>query len=351
MVSIQTQQILIPKKVYIADKAELRCTFTTDTAFVRETTQKNNVTNLSASFFIHPLDSQKYEINSLKLTNSGANTYTLTITFMPWQTGEFIFPDYDLSAALNNEIDQIYLSFNSITINSLAEENNINSLQESISPLLLPGTTYKIYGGIAVLIVLLIFLIRLIVKHKAVEFFFKNKLLQYKYNKNKKLTIKKLEEVRQNNTDSDKILAASIQRIIREYLETRFGYPFTRTVTSELMNSFYASTQHLLSSVKEDAFIGIAETFIRTDYIRYSDNASFKNDEKNDLINKLLRNIEIIERYSREIQNSIELLKKGDREEFIRQFSMTKDFFGPLAESFMEESRRLIAKMHDAKVS
>lgn len=70
-----------------------------------------------------------------------------------------------------------------------------------------------------------------------------------------------------------------------------------------------------------------------------------------DIILSNRRNIEIIERYSQEIQNSIELLKKGDREEFIRQFSMTKDFFGPLAESFMEESRRLIAKMHDAKVS
>ncbi|MCR5435475.1 MAG: hypothetical protein K6E97_00250 [Treponema sp.] len=295
MVSIQTQQILIPKKVYIADKAELRCTFTTDAAFVRDATQQNDDINLSTSYFIRPLDSQAYEINSLKLTNSGANTYTLSITFMPWQTGEFVFPDYDLSSALNNDNEQLNLSFHEVIINSLAEENNISNLQESISPLLLPGTTYKIYGGIAVLLLFLIFLIRLIVKHKAVEFFFKSKLLQYKYNKNKKLTIKKLEAVRHNNTDSDKILAAGIQKIIREYLEVRFEYPFTRTVTSELMNSFYTSTQHQLSSVKEDAFIGIAETFIRTDYIRYSDNASFKNDEKSELINKLLRNIDIIE--------------------------------------------------------
>ena len=69
-----------------------------------------------------------------------------------------------------------------------------------------------------------------------------------------------------------------------------------------------------------------------------------------DIILSNKRNLDIIERYSSEISRAIELLKKGDREAFIEEFRMTKDFFGPLADYFMSESKSLIAKMHDAKV-
>lgn len=69
-----------------------------------------------------------------------------------------------------------------------------------------------------------------------------------------------------------------------------------------------------------------------------------------DIILSNKRNLDIIERYSSEISRAIELLKKGDREAFIEEFRMTKDFFGPLADYFMSESKSLIAKMHDARV-
>ena len=69
-----------------------------------------------------------------------------------------------------------------------------------------------------------------------------------------------------------------------------------------------------------------------------------------DIILSNKRNLDIIERYADEITRSIELLKNGDRDAFIEQFRMTKDFFGPLATYFLSESKDLIAKMHDAKV-
>ncbi len=69
-----------------------------------------------------------------------------------------------------------------------------------------------------------------------------------------------------------------------------------------------------------------------------------------DIILSNKRNLDIIERYAEEIEGAIRLLKQGDRDAFIEQFRMTKDFFGPLADYFMSESKNLIAKMHDAKV-
>lgn len=293
MLTLQSQQILLPKQVYIADKAELRCSFTTDSEVIRNETLKSNSINLSKTHFTNDLDYSKYEINTITLTNTGANSYTLTIDFIPWQTGEIVFPDYDIGLALNS--NQYMLKFNSIKINSIVEENNVSSIKEISSPLLLPGTTYKIYGIIIAFLVAIILIIRLIIKHKELSFFIQTKILQHKYNKNKKLTIKKLNTINDDNTQSDRNTAANIQQIIRNYLEIRFDYPFTRTVTSDLLNGFYERTNHLIKNEKEDAFIGIANTFIRTDFIRYSDNASFKSDEKNELIQKLIRNIEIIE--------------------------------------------------------
>ena len=69
-----------------------------------------------------------------------------------------------------------------------------------------------------------------------------------------------------------------------------------------------------------------------------------------DIILSNKRNLDIIERYAEEIEGAIRLLKQGDRDAFIEQFRMTKEFFGPLADYFMSESKNLIAKMHDAKV-
>ena len=57
MITLQTQQILIPKQVYIGDRAELRCTFNTSSP-------------VTAEGFCQDLDYTQYDIKSVNLQAS-----------------------------------------------------------------------------------------------------------------------------------------------------------------------------------------------------------------------------------------------------------------------------------------
>ena len=87
-----------------------------------------------------------------------------------------------------------------------------------------------------------------------------------------------------------------MQKALRNYLEVRFGYPFTHTVTSEIMAGWQSVTGGLASEKKEEAFEEIAACFIRTDFIRYSKDGTFEKDELVKLVEKLVLLIETLEK-------------------------------------------------------
>ncbi len=299
MQTIQPQQILLPKKVYIGDTAELRCTFNSPNQHLREL--------VAGGIAELPLVSQDqasqndYEIEKLSIAPAGVDFYQFTITFVPWKTGELTFPPMEIEGS------DLILEFQPLQIVSLISTDpaNATSLRDSTAPLLLPGTAYKLYGSLAVFILLLILLIRLIVIRKSLLFYINQKRLLKKYKKNKKLTLKMLRQLldkkkkgaeAEEDTDNlDQLQAESLQKIIRSYLEVRFDYPFTRTVTSEMMKGWQAAGYGILSEVKEEAFGEIVSCFIRTDFIRYSKNGSFSEGELEELIKKLSNQIELLE--------------------------------------------------------
>ena len=287
MQEINVQQILVPKKVYIGDTAELRCTFNSPEQALKSLTAQGTVKLTNGSEFTD------YVIKDIKLSSAGVDFYQLSITFVPWKTGEIQFSPYTI------ENTNIVINFQPISIVSLisADEKSATALRESAAPLLLPGTAYRLYGSLAAFVVLLIVFIRIIVKRKSIMFYFDTKRLLRKYKKNKKAAINQLKKL--CNLDkasvSDLKIAENIQKIIRRYLEVRFDYPFTKAASSEIMPGFYKATGGLLSEKKEEAFGEIAASFIRTDYIRYKANAAFETDEIIVLIEKLIKNIEILE--------------------------------------------------------
>ena len=292
MITLQTQQVLVPKQVYIGDKAELRCTFST--------TEK-----IQAEGFCSELDYSQYDIKNVQLLPSGNNYYTLTITFIPWRTGEISLPDYSLSVGESSATDTgtegFIIHFNPVSIVSITEKDSITTLRDSASPLLLPGTIYKLYGSLIALIIILIIGIRLIVKHKAVAFFVKNLILAAKNNSNRRKTIKLLNKIVKNPQPADNEVAAEIQKIMRTYLERRFNFPFSKTVSSEMSKSFMQITQGLLSEEKQNAFDDIVTAFVRTDYIRYSSASSFNEGEKEALIKQLIDDIVTLENTKQEV--------------------------------------------------
>ena len=167
------------------------------------------------------------------------------------------------------------------------------------SPLLLPGTAYKIYAGIAVFIVLLLLLIRLIIKWRSVVFWFKNTKLKRRYARSKKNTIRALKalEEKASGGSSDSETCTMLQKIMREYLELRLDYPFTKTLTSEMSAAFNTATCGLADEKRYSAFENIISVFVRTDFIRFSDSAdaTFKSGELSEHINTLISAIDAIE--------------------------------------------------------
>lgn len=298
MITVQTQQVLVPKQVYIGDRAELRCTF-------------SSAAKIKAEGFCGELDYTQYDIKDVKLQPSGVNSYTLTISFVPWRTGDIIIPDYKLSedtgtGTTQAASDELIVHFSPVNIVSLTQKDSITTLRDSASPLLLPGTIYKLYGSLIVAILILIVGIRLIVKHKDVAFFVSRLVSSVKNNSNRRRTIKQLGKIAKNTQLTDNDVAAEIQKNLRTYLEKRFDYPFSKTVSSELSVVFTKLTGGLLSEEKQNAYDDIVIAFVRTDYIRYSSASKFGDDEKTVLIKKIINDIETIESTKSEKSNAKE---------------------------------------------
>ena len=160
MATISPQQILIPKKVYIGDTAELRCTFNSPDPFLKQLTSSGTAELPLVSQSIEP--QEEYVIKNSSLSPSGIDFYQLTITFIPWKTGDLLFPSMEIVGS------DIVLEFQPIQIVSLItnENTNTSTIRDTAAPLLLPGTTYKLYGTLSVFVIFLIICIRIILKRK-----------------------------------------------------------------------------------------------------------------------------------------------------------------------------------------
>lgn len=302
MTGIDTQQILLPKKVYIGDSAELRCTFNSNSLYLKDFVGSESV-SLSLNAFTQELNSQDYNIQKITLSSAGVDYYQLSITFVPWKTGTIILPPYNVSANFDTSnpltsfslADQIEINFEPVNIVSIVEQNQVQGLSPSAPPMLLPGTSYKLYSALIIFVLFILLLIRSITKREQIAFFIRHKKLLWKYKKNRRLTIRALESLlkpvsKKNPAKNDKEFAEAIQKILRNYLEVRFEYPFSKTVTSGFMGAFhkiFGGTEDfssLMSEEKENACIKMTGIFTRSDYIRYSAGATLDEAERRNII-------------------------------------------------------------------
>lgn len=308
---ISPQQVLIPKKVYIGDPAELRCTF------------NSNVKNLVEAGFSSQTEFGDYEIRDIKLLHSGTDFYQLSITFVPWKTGDLFFPNYRLVSEANPETS-VEISFSAVNIQSVSEQVSASTLRDVNPPLLLPGTTYKLYAILLVFLAVSILLINLIIKRKKVSLFFKERKLRRKYKKNERLTIKLLKNLLKTDKKSKKIkksagdagnselqaeeayldsttreteVASQIQKIMRNYLEIRFDLPFTKITSPDMKINLN------LSQKKQEAFNKITDIFTFTDKVRYCKNFVFSANEQERFIMMLLDSITVIEEIEKAEEN------------------------------------------------
>lgn len=311
----KTHQVLVPQNVYIGDSAELRVSFSSENA--HKLLKDSSLVELPLSNFVEDLQFQDYQIEKITLLSNGQNNYNFVITFIPWKTGNLNFPNYILLPEEN-----VILKFETVSISSLLKDESVG-LQEQAAPLLLPGTAYKVYGILILSILVLFVGIRLIVKRDSVSSHIKRRKLLKKYKKNKKSTIKNLSKILKNKDLSDVDFASNIQNAMRNYLEVRFDFPFTKTVSSEIIEKYLFAVESA-SEQKVCAIECIQKIFCQTDIIRYGQKSfginktSFLENEKETLVDQLIQSIEtleiveVVEVFEIEIENKEKNIKEGE---------------------------------------
>ena len=70
-----------------------------------------------------------------------------------------------------------------------------------------------------------------------------------------------------------------------------------------------------------------------------------------DIILSSPRNLDMIRRYHTRFGELLTQLEQGKREDFVEQFSTVSEFFGDYADTFLKESRNLLAQANDSRKS
>jgi len=145
--------VLVPREVFVGDSAEL--TFETN-AFASVLESGTVLTVPSADLPVFP-DATIESIRVMPSLTGKSGIASVSIRFVPWIAGALTLPSFTLN--------KIRLTPPPVRITSLIDKTGRAALEGPRSPLLIPGTTYLLYGAIAVglaaVTALLVLLVRL----------------------------------------------------------------------------------------------------------------------------------------------------------------------------------------------
>lgn len=285
MADIKLQQIILPMQVFLGDDAELNCDFNSSDESL-SLLISNGQNQLSVENFLEPVDNDEVEITDIQLFQNGVDYYKIKIHFRAWKTGKIQFPPI--------KIGDTVVKFEPVNIASLSEKLKETSIRNTAPPLLLPNTSYKIGGIIFSFFIVCLGIILFIIQRKKLLFCLKNFRLKCRYKRNKKITMGKLKNLQ--NIEDDKKFVQDYQLIMRNYLEIRFDFPFTRSTTSQISTDFLNKNQNLFSKEKYELFLELVSIFIRTDYIKYNVNKKFLENERRDVLEKTVMVIDFLEK-------------------------------------------------------
>ncbi len=313
------QQFVLPSEVYIGDEVELHYTFNSGVDFFALADSKHiDGDTLYLNPHLKPFvdADERYTVNEVSLHRNGMS-YTLLIKFVPWVTGELKFPTFNLSACclgkdaeivdeektvdndasekdsaekkdggekiFEEQVDTMALDsginpapykirLQGVNIISLSENLGAISLRPPVSPLLLPGTNYILWTLIVVGVLLLFGICFVLAKMRAIQEAWYNLRERLGLIRMSQLTRRHLKKLASKKC-SDVEYATEWQKIMRTYLDSRFGVPFGAVTTKRIASVIFNVTGGMLSDSQEDAVLTIVSLFTRTDYIIFAQNS------------------------------------------------------------------------------
>lgn len=264
-------QVVLPKKIYVGDVAEIRVSFSSGIDFFADLPATQVERKLNLSSLAIEVDNDDFLLKDAILRRTELN-YTLILFVMPWNTGEIKIPSINLTAGIyTDEKMPFVIPIETFTVSSILTKGVESSMVPPVPPLLIPGTTYFLYGFIILFIVFLIFFFRLLFNWSKLVGKINNYKLKKTYIQNKKITLKQLKKLEKKYSKmSDKEFCTELVLIIRNYLKVRYGQSFDSIPTSKLMKEFNKLTADTMSDSAIENVEELISVFYRADYIRFA---------------------------------------------------------------------------------
>ena len=289
-----------PKEIFCGDKVSLQyqTVLTDDNAILLGNILPIKITDSEQLAKIIKIDSLDCSVENFELSISG-NLLTSQINIVPWRLGKVSYPTVKL------ELESIIVELpgSEFTVSSILEATGETSVKPAMGPILLPGTTYVVYGSIFLGIVLLSLVIFTLTKSSKIIRFFKNIIIARRYKKNYKKSLAMLKKLSKNSQNiSYKEFAEELQKIMRNYFAFRFSDKIYNLATAEIVGWFNSVYNLILPEQAEKAIHLFYEIMLRCDFLRFSGNSvsggEFQKDEGDELIQKASKIMELIEKGS-----------------------------------------------------
>ena len=141
-----------PKEIFCGDKVTLQyqTVLTDDNAIILGNVLPLKISDSEQLAKIIKIDSLDCTLENFELSISG-NLLTSQINFVPWRLGKLSYPTVKL------ELESIIIELpgSEFSVSSILEATGETSVKPAMGPILLPGTTYIVYGSIFLGIILL----------------------------------------------------------------------------------------------------------------------------------------------------------------------------------------------------
>ncbi|HOC29439.1 MAG TPA: BatD family protein [Treponemataceae bacterium] len=132
------EAVLVPREVFVGDRAQL--TFTVSGLEL----PKGTLIELPVSEIVSSFDAT---LESVLVTSESGRT-TVSVFFIPWKTGTLALPSF--------VVEKVTVVPPEVRISSIIEKTGRDSLEPPRPPLLVPGTTWLVYGYIAAVVLVLV---------------------------------------------------------------------------------------------------------------------------------------------------------------------------------------------------
>lgn len=267
----ETTQMLVPKRIYVGDTAELHYIFRSNIDFFPN---EDNLTEKALILGKLPFDcdNENFTVYKAVIQRNGL-LYTVVITFSPWKTGFIDFPEFDLFSVVfgSGKSVPFLIDFAPVEVNSILPKGEDSALRGIKGPLLVPGTIYVIYVAIVLFIAFLIFVLHTIIKWQQISQKIKEKKTLHFYAKNARNAMRQFKKLEKNSLKiNDVAFCLAVQQIFRYYLTVRFGKKMDALSTNQIFSAFEEITGGTMSDFMSETVSSVVEIFRRADYIRFA---------------------------------------------------------------------------------